>query len=180
MSAIDTVLNFWFEEIKPSQWWEKDPEFDQIISDRFKDIHEQARQCELFRWRETPLGRLAEIIVLDQFSRNIYRNDWRSFASDPLALALAQGAVRYGADELLDQQHRNFLYLPYMHSESLKVHEQALTLYQEKAGQGSLNSEKKHKVIIERFGRYPHRNKILGRKSSHLEIEFLKEAGSSF
>lgn len=180
MSAIDTVLNFWFEETKPPQWWKKDPEFDQVVSLRFTDLHYQASQCELFRWRETPLGRLAEIIVLDQFSRNIYRNNWRAFASDPLALALAQGAVHSGADELLDQQHRNFLYLPYMHSESLKVHEQAVKLYQQKGEQGNLDFEKKHQVIIERFGRYPHRNEILGRTSSALEIEFLKKAGSSF
>lgn len=180
MSAIDTVLNFWFEETEPSQWWKKDPEFDQVISDRFKDLHKQACRCELFRWRETPLGRLAEIIVLDQFSRNIYRDNWRSFASDPLALALAQGAVRYGTDELLDQQHRNFLYMPYMHSESLKVHEQAIKLYEKKTEPSTLNFEKRHKVIIEKFGRYPHRNEILGRESSPLELEFLKEAGSSF
>lgn len=180
MSEIDTVLNFWFEEIEPAQWWKKDPEFDQVISDRFRDLHKQARQCELFRWRQTPHGRLAEIIVLDQFSRNIYRDNWRAFASDPLALALAQGAVRYGADELLDQQHRNFLYLPYMHSESLKIHEQAIKLYEQKTEPSTLNFEKRHKVIIEKFGRYPHRNEVLGRESSPLEIEFLKEAGSSF
>jgi uncharacterized protein (DUF924 family) len=180
MSAIDNVLSFWFEEIEPGQWWKKDPEFDQLIIERFSDLHQQASKCELFRWRETALGRLAEIIVLDQFSRNIYRDHWHAFASDPLALALAQGAVRLGQDELLDSVQRNFIYLPYMHSESLRIHEQAMHLYRKSGTENNLEYERKHKVIIEKFGRYPHRNKALGRESTPQELQFLSEPGSSF
>ena len=174
------ILDFWFKEIDPQQWWTKDPAFDQLIYNKFHNIHQQAISCELFHWRDSAHGRLAEIIVLDQFSRNIYRDKAMSFAQDPLALALAQQAVAAKADAQLTQTERNFLYMPYMHSESLLIHTQAVALYKANGNEVSFNFELKHKEIIEQFGRYPHRNKILGRKSTQQELEFLKLPDSSF
>lgn len=174
------VLKFWFEETKPAQWWKKDEDFDRIIIERFSALHHRATICELFEWRADARGRLAEIIVLDQFSRNMFRGSPLSFAFDALALALAQEAVSIGADKALIPAERSFLYMPFMHSESLKIHEVAVELLRDCGIQGSLDYELKHKAIIERFGRYPHRNNILGRESTREEIEFLKQPGSGF
>ncbi len=174
------ILRFWFEEINQSQWWAKDQKLDELIIKRFSDIHSKATRCELFEWRENPQGRLAEIIVLDQFSRNMFRGSPRSFACDSLALALSQEAVAAGADEALNPTERSFLYLPFMHSESLKIHALAETLYQKLGIQSNLDFEVKHKQIIEKFGRYPHRNDILGRTSTEDEIVFLTQPGSGF
>ena len=123
---------------------------------------------------------MAEIIILDQFSRNIYRNHPNAFAYDSLALALAQTAVAVNADHELDINQRAFLYMPYMHSESLIIHEVAITLFSQPSMEANLQFELRHKEIIDRFGRYPHRNKILGRISTPEEIGFLKTAVSSF
>ncbi len=174
------ILEFWFEELEPSQWWLRDNALDKTIIKRFSAIHAQAAQCELFSWRETAKGRLAEIIVLDQFSRNMFRGSARSFASDPLALALSQEAISVAADKELTAIERSFLYLPFMHSESLEIHAVAVQLYKENGIQGNYDFELKHKVIIEQFGRYPHRNEVLGRISSAAEIAFLKQPGSGF
>ena len=157
------ILRFWFEEIDPSQWWKKDDAFDQLIRARFSGIHAQAACCELYDWRTGARGRLAEIIVLDQFSRNMFRGLPLSFASDALALALAQEAVSVKADMELSPTERSFLYLPFMHSESLKIHAAAMDLYQRNGIQSNLDFEIRHRQILERFGRYPHRNAILGR-----------------
>lgn len=118
--------------------------------------------------------------MLDQFSRNMFRDTPLAFAYDPLVLALAQEAVSAKADEALSPVQRSFLYMPYMHSESLKIHEVAVDLFRRNGIQGNLDFEIKHKSIIERFGRYPHRNNILGRASTEDEIEFLKQPGSGF
>jgi uncharacterized protein (DUF924 family) len=174
------ILKFWFEEIEPSQWWKKDENLDRLITERFSDIHHRAIHCELFEWRKDAHGRLAEVIVLDQFSRNMFRNSPLSFAYDALALALAQEAISVGADKLLNQAERGFLCMPFMHSESVKIHAIASELFRDNGNQNSLDFELKHKVIIARFGRYPHRNSILGRKSTDEEIEFLKQPGSGF
>jgi len=174
------ILKFWFEEIDPAKWWAKDDVFDQSIRGRFSEFHARATRCELFEWRAEAKGRLAEIIVLDQFSRNLFRGSPQAFASDPLALALAQEAIGAKADEALSPLERSFLYLPFMHSESLAIHAVAMELYRTNGIQSNLDSEIRHKQIIERFGRYPHRNAILGRQSTQQEIEFLKQPGSAF
>ncbi len=174
------ILKFWFEEIKPKQWWVKDSALDQLIIDRFFEIHPKAARCELFSWRERAEGRLAEIIVLDQFSRNMFRDTPLSFAYDSLALALAQEAISIGADQSLSPTERNFIYMPFMHSESLQIHEAAVELFRRNGQQGNLDYEFKHKDIIEKFGRYPHRNDILDRESTAEEIEFLQQPGSRF
>lgn len=174
------VLKFWFEEIEPSKWWVKDHAFDEMLVQRFSNLHTSANRCELYEWRENAHGRLAEIIILDQFSRNMFRDSARSFASDPLALALAQEAVSLGLDQSLQPPERNFLYMPFMHSESLAIHEVAVGLFEANGGKSNLEFELKHKAIIEKFGRYPHRNELLGRQSTKAEIDFLKQPGSSF
>jgi len=175
-----SILDFWFSEIDPKQWWQRSDAFDQLIRDRFAHSHEAAGRCEFFGWRDSAQGRLAELIVLDQFSRNLYRDDARAFACDPLALGLAQTAVALGCDRELDPVRRAFLYMPYMHSESALIHEQAVSLFSAPGLEYNLSFELRHKAIIDRFGRYPHRNAALGRASSAEEIEFLKTPGSSF
>ena len=137
-------------------------------------------QCELWTWRETAEGRLAEIIVLDQFSRNLFRDHPASFAQDPLALSLAQEAVRLGLDQQLAPDQRCFMYMPFMHSESKIIHAQALQLFEALGNPMNLDFELKHKTIIDRFGRYPHRNQILERESTPEEVEFLTQPNSSF
>ncbi len=178
--SAESVLKFWFEETTPKQRWQKSPMFDQLVSARFASLHRAAVAVELFEWRNTAQGRLAEIIVLDQFSRNIYRDDARSFSSDPLALALAQEAVSLKADIDLSSEQRGFLYMPYMHSESALCHEIALSLFADSGMESFLSFELKHKAVIDRFGRYPHRNKILGRVSSDEELKFLHSPDSAF
>jgi uncharacterized protein (DUF924 family) len=175
-----TVLDFWFREIAPGQRWKVDPAFDQMIRDRFAETHAQANRGELFAWRREPAGRLAEIIVLDQFSRNMYRDKPAAFASDALALVLAQEAIAQGADASLAPDQRAFLYMPFMHSESKAIHEIALTLFSAPGLENNHAYELRHKAIIDRFGRYPHRNAILGRESTAEELEFLSQPGSRF
>jgi len=177
---LQTVLSFWFEDIEPSQWWKKDNAFDDLIKERFGRLHQQAVHCELYQWRMTAKGRLAEIIVLDQFSRNIFRNSPLAFSNDSLALALSQEAVSAKADRELSAVENSFLYMPYMHSESLVIHDVALDLFEKNGIEANYNFEVKHREIIEKYGRYPHRNSILGRASTPEEIEFLKTPGSSF
>ena len=174
------IIDFWFEELEPAQWWIKDDALDQHIQTRFGATHIAATLGELEPWREIADGRLAEIIVLDQFSRNIYRDTPLAFAYDLTALVLAQEAVHVGADQHVDFEKRSFIYMPFMHSESATVHETAVELFGQPGAEFNYEFELKHKAIIDRFGRYPHRNAILGRESTPEEIEFLRQPGSSF
>lgn len=174
------ILKFWFEEIEPRMWWTVDAKFDALLRDRFLPLLTAAAQGELYAWRAEPKGRLAEIIVLDQFSRNIHRNTPAAFAQDPLALALAQEAVVAGIQTHLSPKECAFSLMPYMHSESRRIHAVAETLYRKFTPADNLDFELRHKAIIDRFGRYPHRNGILGRVSTAEEIAFLKEPGSRF
>lgn len=179
-NMCEEVIKFWFEEIDQRQWWLKDDAFDQHIRLRFLDVHAKAVRCELFDWRGTAKGRLAEIIVLDQFSRNMFRGLPQAFAQDSMALILSQEAISLGIDNRLKAIERGFLYLPFMHSESLKIQEIAEAIYRLHGVQSSLDYAIKHKRIIEKFGRYPHRNETLGRTSTPEEIAFLEQPGSSF
>lgn len=174
------VLDFWFNQLEAKDWFVANQEVDNAIRDQFGDLLKQASQAELFTWRATPEGRLAEIIVLDQFSRNIYRNTPQAFSQDPLALALAQEAIRLETDKSLTTIERSFLYMPFMHSESAAIHEQAVVLFAQPGMENNYDFELKHKLIIDRFGRYPHRNAILSRESTTEEIAFLSQPGSSF
>lgn len=174
------VLSFWFSELEPKDWFVSSDEVDATIKSRFSALLASAAQCELSNWRTSAKGRLAEIIVLDQFSRNAHRNSAKAFSQDPLALALAQEAIALGLDKELSTTERSFLYMPFMHSESATIHQQAVELFNQPGLENNYDFELKHKVIIDRFGRYPHRNEILGRTSTAEEIEFLTQPGSSF
>ena len=179
MTEPQIVLDFWFNELTPQQWFNGD-EADRLIAERFATLHQQATAGELCAWRETIHGRLAEIIVLDQFSRNLFRHSAKAFAADGMALVLAQEALKDPQLTDLSTTELGFLYLPFMHSESLLIHEQALRLYAQPGLEESLNYEKRHLAILERFGRYPHRNQALGRQSTDEERTFLTQPDSSF
>ena len=139
------VLDFWFDPENKEFWFSKSDEFDLELEEKFGHTLQQAMQCELWTWRETAEGRLAEIIVLDQFSRNLFRDHPASFAQDPLALSLAQEAVRLGLDQQLAPDQRCFMYMPFMHSESKIIHAQALQLFEALGNPMNLDFELKHK-----------------------------------
>ena len=174
------ILHFWFKEQTHKQHFAKDAALDEMIRNRFGATLEAATRCELFGWRATPEGRLAEIIVLDQFSRHVYRDTPLSFAQDALALSLAQELVTSGQDQQLSTAQRRFAYMPYMHSESALIHAHAMQLFALPGLEEAMDFEQRHQSIIARFGRYPHRNAVLGRASTPEEIAFLNEPGSSF
>ena len=170
------VIDFWFDEAA-ERWFEKNSTFDAEIRSRFLPIYEELSANDA--WLSQPRDCLARIVVLDQFPRNMFRGTPRAFAADPLALAAAKHAVANGYDRSLRDVERQFVYLPFEHSESLADQERACELMRP-LGEELYGWAVKHKVIIERFGRFPHRNAILGRKSTPEEIEFLKQPGSGF
>lgn len=176
----EAVIRFWFVELNSADWFNRNPALDRAIAERFGALHAAAARCELYAWRATPAGRLAEIVVLDQFSRNIHRDRPGAFAQDALALALAQAAIAAGAAPALPPVQRAFLYMPFMHSESPLIHAEAERLFSEPGLEDNLDYERRHRAIIDRFGRYPHRNRILGRVSTAEEEAFLLQPGSSF
>lgn len=172
------VLRFWFEELTPEQQFKKDEAIDQTIKHRFFDLYTSASRGELFSWRENAEGRLAEIIVLDQFPRNMFRNNPLSFATDAMALTLAQECVLWRYDHEIPDEKAAFMYMPYMHSESRLIQAKAVQLFERLPK--NLAYANAHRDIIEKFGRFPHRNAVLGRSSTPEELEFLKGPGSSF
>ena len=176
----NTVLDFWFKEAGKEKWFVKDQNFDEEIKQRFADVLKQAAASEFNTWRRTAQGRLAEIIVLDQFSRNMYRDTPAAFSQDAMALVLAQQAIELGILDELSLVERRFMLMPFMHSESKLIHQQAVPLFKRYADDQVNHYELLHKNIIDRFGRYPHRNDILGRESSAEEKEFLTQPNSSF
>ncbi|MBU2978944.1 DUF924 family protein [Alteromonas sp. C1M14] len=178
LEEASSVLAFWFAELDAEQWFKADDGVDNLIRSRFNKTHAAAAQSELWPWRVTPEGRLAEIIVLDQFSRNIYRNDMRAFACDNMALALAQEALRLEVDRALTNTQKAFLFMPFMHSESLVIHDTALELFNVNGLETQFRHEIEHRDILLRFGRYPTRNEALGRVSSEDEERYLRELGN--
>lgn len=170
----ENVLYFWFEELTEKEWFMKDSQLDERIIRTFSDSLLKAEKGELYQWRETPRGRLAEIILLDQFSRNIYRESPRAFANDQMALTLSQELILLKLDKNLTVSEKIFAYMPHMHSESKIVHEEAVRLFSGPGMENNFKFEMLHKDIIDRFGRFPHRNKVLGRESTPEELEFLK------
>ena len=176
----EMILKFWFEELAPAQWWKKDPQMDELIEQRFNRVYTKASLAELYHWRDTSRGRLAEIIVLDQLSRNMFRHSAQAFATDCMALALSQEAISVGSDKQLTLQERSFMYMPFMHSESAVIHEIGEQLFNDLGLQASIDSAKSHFDIIKRFGRYPHRNQLLWRESTEQEMAFLEQPGSRF
>lgn len=176
---INDVLKFWFEELAPSQWFEKDDALDRTIAKRFSELHAKVsadipKVCE-----DGAKGCLATILVLDQFSRNLYRNDPHAFANDKPARVLAKDAIERKWDRQVAESWRIFFYLPFTHSEDLDDQARSVILARPLGGQ-LLAWAERHKHIIERFGRFPHRNATLGRTSTEEELAFLNEPNSSF
>jgi len=185
------VLDFWFgapgspERGKPRNvWFKKSEAFDRELRHRFLARHESAAAGTLAAWDETPLSLLALIIVLDQFPRNMFREEARAFATDAAALAAAQRMVERTWDHDLKPLERSFSYLPFEHAEDLAQQQRSVALFERLAADSGLADPltwaQKHYDVIARFGRFPHRNQVLGRISTPEEIEFLKQAGSSF
>ena len=175
MRDAHEILEFWFHQTPPERWFRSDEGFDEQIRHRFSAVHQAALRGELAEWRESLSGRLAEIIVLDQFSRNLFRNSPLSFAADGMALALAQELVKQPDFDQLPVERRDFALLPFMHSESPIIHAAALRLYQRYASTRSLRAETEHKRVIDQFGRYPYRNQALGRSSTPEELCWLQK-----
>ena len=180
MAEKEEILNFWFKECKPEQWFKKNEDFDQMIENRFSIAIENAIAGNLGNWEESETGCLALIILLDQFTRNVFRDTPRAFAGDKRALALSQLCCDKDYLTNPDVQRRQFMLMPMMHSENLVVQDAALPLFKKYASEKDYEYAEKHREIITRFGRFPHRNIILGRKSTNEELEFLKQPGSSF
>lgn len=174
------VLDFWFAYENKDKLFASDPDFDQEIRSQFAATWKAACRGELASWRETAQGRLAEIIVLDQFSRNLNRGDVKAYSQDGMALVLAQEALKADGFSQMDPAYQRFALMPFMHSESAAIHQEALQLFEDLGHPSSLKYEKQHKAIIDRFGYYPHRKKDLGLPLSQEEKDFLQEENSSF
>ena len=163
-----------------AEWFKKSDDFDALIRSRFQTLHEQATSHQLAHWRNSPLTLLALIIVLDQFPRNMHRDSRKAFASDDTARDSARRMTAMGWDERLNVVERSFVYLPFEHAEDIEAQRQAVRCFGNLGNAGLLEWAQKHYDIIERFGRFPHRNALLGRISTSEEIEFLKQPGSRF
>jgi uncharacterized protein (DUF924 family) len=174
---VDEVLAFWFAD--PARAWRKDPAFDAEVRDRFGALHAEVDGGAHEAWRETARGALAYVIVLDQLSRNMHRGTARMFACDGRALAAARDAVDRGLDGELPADQRAFLYMPFMHAEDLAAQDRAVALF-EALGGNMASYAVRHRDIVRRFGRFPHRNEALGRASTEDELAFLTQPGSSF
>lgn len=176
----DDVLEFWYVESDPSQWFHKDEHYDAAIRDRFSELIDEALRGEHDDWATSDLGALALIIVLDQFPRNIFRDDARSYAGDAKALEISLATQARGTWTELEADYKHFILVPMMHSEDLEIQEKSLPLFKEHCEEHVHTYGVKHRDIVKRFGRFPHRNAILGRESTPEELEFLKTPGSSF
>jgi uncharacterized protein (DUF924 family) len=175
MRNADEVIRFWFVEHGPEDWFGGKAEFDAELAAAFAGTHPQVAAGEAWGWRATPLGRLAEIIVLDQFSRQLHRGSPVAFAQDTMALVLAQEAIAAGADGQVEGMQRPFFYLPFMHSESLLIQDEGVRLYEAMGNAEQLDFMVKHRDVIARFGRFPFRNKALGRQSTPEEASYMAE-----
>ena len=191
--SYQDVLNFWFGDIGPdgkvtddrSWWWQKNADLDEKIRARYEPLIQGIDRGDLLEWEETPASRLALIIALDQFPRNSYRDTPQAFAYDPLARRLTLGGLQRGYDQQLPLVQRVFFYMPLEHAEDRALQKQSVALFQTLAEEDSafahyLDFAERHKVIIDQFGRFPHRNEILGRESTPEEAEFLTQPNSSF
>lgn len=176
------VLHFWFNEVQPQQWFQKNDDFDRQVRERFYGVYEMARDGLCDGWREEAAGCVAFCIVLDQFPRNMFRGSRDSFATDEAALLTAKYAVSRGFDVLVPAERRRFLYLPYEHSELLADQNKSVELFGRMKGDDPLGYDYalRHQDVIRRFGRFPHRNAILGRDNTPEEAAYLAQPGSGF
>ncbi|MCA9664064.1 MAG: DUF924 domain-containing protein [Myxococcales bacterium] len=183
---IDEILAFWFDgdpEARRRRWWQKSSEVDASCRSRFAEVLQAAKAGELDAWLQTPRGRQAFVILCDQLARNMHRDTAGMYEADALAQRATLAALEAGDDRQMDDAERQFLYMPLMHSEALEHQERCVELFRELAKGGVIDSVKwavQHRDIVARFGRFPHRNAILGRQSSAEELAFLEQPGSSF
>ena len=177
---IAEVLAFWLEEVRPDQWFKRDPDLDESVRARFGPLYQRLAAGIPPRWLETPEGCLAAVIVLDQFARNMFRDDPRAFATDAAALATAEHAIARGFDRELTEAGARFLYTPFEHSENPAMQARSIELFATVSDAETMTYIERHKEIIDRFGRFPHRNAVLGRPSTPEELAFLQEPDSSF
>ena len=178
--GIAEVLSFWFEELSPAQWFKKDDVLDETIRLRFGSLYEELAASGGSEWLDTPRGPLAAVIVLDQFPRNLFREDARAYATDAAALTIAKSAIDRGFDRNMDVSQKQFLYMPFQHCEDLEEQIRSVGLFASLGDPNTLNYARRHKDVIEHFGRFPHRNAVLGRSSTPEELEFLEQPNSSF
>ena len=178
--TVEELLDFWFRPSTRVRWFDGDPELDAVLRDRYGPLHERAAAGELSGLEARPGGSLALCILLDQLPRNAFRGTPRAFATDALARAVAGRALERGFDRNLPRDVRLFLYLPFEHSEAIEDQRRGVALFEALGDPDSLHWAIEHLRVIERFGRFPHRNAILGRPSTPEEIEFLKQPDSSF
>ncbi len=172
------VLAFWFDELGKDAWFKKSDDVDRTIAMRFGDLYRSALAGELEDWRATATGSVALVIVLDQFGRNMFRGRPEAFGGDALALQVAKSAIERGFEDELTTDQRYFLYMPFMHSELLADQDRCVAFF-EALGDGVKYAQGHHDIVA-RFGRFPHRNEVLGRESSDEEREFLTQPGSSY
>lgn len=172
------ILDFWFSPEISKLWFKSTPEFDRLLAERYQGLWSQASRGELDHWSETGEGCVALVIVLDQFPLNMFRGQAKSFSSEEKSIEIARQAIQQGLDTGLSDEYRSFLYMSFMHSENIDDQEQSVSLFSALGRDGNLHFARHHRSIVERFGRFPHRNKILGRESTAEEIEYLnsKEA----
>ena len=175
---FQALVEFWFSDEASKRWFDSTPDFDQLLRDRYLDLWRQARDGELDHWRDSPEGCLALVILLDQLPLNMFRGEAESFATEAQSREVARHAIDRGFDRKLETRHKAFLFMPFMHSEDIADQDTALTLFAEPGLESNLRFAHHHRGIIEKFGRFPHRNAALGRESSAEEIEYLasKEA----
>jgi uncharacterized protein (DUF924 family) len=198
-STVDEILNFWFGQAlidanalahREQVWFRADPEFDREVKEKFGTDLESAINSDLSSWKNSPRARLAGIVLLDQFSRNVYRGTSKAFAGDRAALDLCMEGLARSEDQDLHPIERTFFYMPMQHSEQLAIQEQSVRKFAELLShspneirtylQSSLQFAIEHRDIVKRFGRFPHRNKILGRQSTPEEQEFLRTEGKRY
>ena len=177
MRTAEDVIQFWFVEHGNDDWFGGKPEFDARLAADFGETHPHVARGEAWQWRKTAEGRLAEIIVLDQFSRQLHRGSGKAFAQDKMALVLAQEAIAQGADQAVEPVRRAFFYLPFMHAESLVIQDEGIGLYEALGDAEQLDYMRNHRDVVGRFGRFPFRNTALGRESTREELAYMAEQG---
>lgn len=180
IASVEEVLAFWFDELSERDWYNSTPALDQQVLRRFRATHLALARSVDPGWRADPASRLAAVIVLDQFPRNMYRATPLAFATDGLARREARLAIAAGADRLVHARQRPFFYLPFEHSEALEDQEYSVQLFSDLPDAELLDYAVRHRDVVARFGRFPHRNSFVGRESTEEEIAFLKLPGSSF
>ncbi len=178
----EELIHFWFEDTAPHQWFEVNEQFDAMIIDRYLDTYERARDGKLKDWEVDAEGCLALCLVLDQFPRNMFRRAATSFATDAKALLIAKQALHKGFDQVLTPVKRRFLYLPFEHSENFQDQKKSVELFKSMQADDAMGYEYalRHMHVIEKYGRFPHRNKVLGRENTVEEVEYLNQPGAGF